>query len=172
MALDRKSCAGLAASACLIASLMTSEGFEPRAKAPIPGDVPTYGYGSTQHEDGSPVRENEVITKPEARRLLEIKVKTKYEAELHRCAGDTPMLQREWDALDDLAYNTGSGVPCRYIVPLFKAGSYDGGCRKILDIDGLQGVHCRQHLEKPGCKGILNRRQKQYNMCIGASNVP
>lgn len=160
--------ASLTASAALIAALALSEGFTTQAIQPVPNDRWTYGYGSTFRANGDPVKPGDTITRAEARELLVATVNDTYAAAIQRCAGDVLMTQGEFDALVDLSYNVGPQNACRYsIIPKFRAGEYEAGCRAILTIDKLQGVHCSQSPRYPGCKGVMNRRMKQYRMCMG-----
>ena len=170
----KRTAAGLLlASASLFTALEVSEGFVPQAMKPVPEDRYTYGYGSTFKLDGSPVQPGDRITRTEARKLMEIKVRDEYQPVIHRCAGDIPMTQGEFDSLIDLAYNIGAEKVCRYsIIRKFRAGDYEAGCASILTIDWLNGKKCSvdNNIKKvPGCKGILNRRQHQFQMCKGIS---
>ena len=161
----------LVASAALYTSLETSEGFVAQAMKPVPEDRWTYGYGSTFKEDGTPVQPGDRITRKGARTLMELKVRDEYQPIIYRCAGDIPMTQGEFDALINLGYNIGAEKVCRYsIIRKFRAGDYEAGCQAILTIDMLNGKHCARdnNIRKvPGCKGILNRRQEQLQMCRG-----
>lgn len=158
------------ASAALIASLAIAEGFSNTAIQPVPNDRWTYGHGSTYRADGSPVQPGDTITRAEARTLLVKTVDETYASAIKRCAGDVPMTQGEFDSLVDLAYNIGPASVCRFsMIPKFRAGDYEAGCKAILSIDKLQGVHCADPRNKrvPGCKGVMNRRTHQYRICIG-----
>ena len=162
--------ASLTASAALIAALALSEGFTTQAIQPVPNDRWTYGHGSTFRADGEPVQPGNTITRAEARTLLVATVNDTYATAIQRCAGDVLMSQGEFDALVDLAYNVGPQNTCRYsIIAKFRAGEYAAGCKSILTIDKLQGVHCADPRNKrvPGCKGVMARRTKQYRMCVG-----
>lgn len=168
----RKSGSLLLASVALFAALEASEGFVPQAMKPVPEDRWTYGYGSTFKEDGSPVQPGDRITRKDARTLMEIKVRDEFQPIIHACAGDIPMTQYEFDVLIDLSYNIGAKKICGYsIIRKFRAGDYDAGCASILTIDWLNGKKCSvdNNVKKvPGCKGILNRRHDQFQMCKGA----
>lgn len=168
----RKSGSLLLASVALFAALEASEGFVPQAMKPVPEDRWTYGYGSTFKEDGSPVQPGDRITRKDARTLMEIKVRDEFQPIIHACAGDIPMTQYEFDVLLDLSYNIGAEKVCRYsIIKKFRAGDYEAGCASILTIDRLNGKKCSvdNNVKKvPGCKGILNRRHDQFQMCKGA----
>ena len=149
---------------------MLSEGFVGSASPPVPGDRPTYGYGSTYRPDGSPVRQGDKITPEAARVLLKRDVANTYEAGVKRCAGDIPMHQYEFDFLVDVAYNMGVRTACASsMVTLFRAGEYAQGCDYILKYDKLLGVHCADPANAgvQGCKGIMARRERQRRMCQG-----
>ena len=100
---------------------------------------------------------------------MQIKVHDEYQPVIHKCAGDIPMTQGEFDSLIDLGYNIGAEKVCRYsIIKLFRAGKYAEGCKTIFTIDMLNGVHCRENVGKVnGCRGIMKRRQEQYERCMG-----
>ena len=155
----------------VVAQLIHEEGFERVAKPPIPGDRCTYGYGSTYHLDGTPVKCGESISRQAASDLLTATVRDRYEAGINACAGDIPMLPREKAILVRLAYQNGVSAVCGYsIIRKFRAGDYDAGCRSILTIDLLQGRHCslpENRHRKDGCNGLMNRREKQMRQCLG-----
>lgn len=172
---SRISATALVASAALFISLEASEGFVSQAMKPVPEDRWTYGYGSTFKQDGSPVKPGDSITRTEARKLMEIKVRDEFQPVIHACTKDILLSQGEFDALIDLAYNIGAEKVCRYsIITRFRAGYYVEGCQSILTIDMLNGKHCRldNNIKKvPGCKGIMNRRTHQMQMCLGVNHV-
>ncbi len=157
-------------SAAGVLGLMQSESFAPTAIKPIPEDRWTYGYGSTFKEDGSPVQPGDTISQVEARRLMEAKVHDEYQPVIQACASGVPMTQGEFDALIDLAYHVGAGKVCRFsIVPKFRAGKYEEGCKAILTVDMLNGRHCNlpeNRNRRDGCRGVIERRQRQFNMCM------
>lgn len=168
--------AGLIVAAGLVAApLMRQEGRVEEASRPVPGDRCTYGYGSTYHLDGSPVKCGEKIDRTEAKNLLIYKVENEYEAGINKCAGDIPMLDREKGVLVEIAYQNGVTNACNYdIVKLFRAGDYKAGCESIpkqLDtIKALKGVHCslpENRHRKDGCNGLMNRREDQMLRCLG-----
>ena len=166
----------LAAASVVVAGLVATqlipeEGFEPVARPPIPGDRCTYGYGSTFHLDGTPVKCGEGISRQAAASLLTATVRDKYEAGINACAGDIPMLPREKAILVRLAYQNGVSAVCGYsIIRKFRAGDYEAGCRSILTISRLQGRNCalpENRHRKDGCNGLMNRREKQMRQCLG-----
>lgn len=167
----RLAAGALVVAGLAVAQLIPEEGFERVAKPPIPGDRCTYGYGSTFHLDGTPVKCGESISRQAASDLLTATVRDRYEAGINACAGDIPMLAREKAILVRLAYQNGVSAVCGYsIIDHFRAGKYDAGCRSILTIDLLQGRHCslpENRHRKDGCNGLMNRREKQVRQCLG-----
>ena len=167
----RTAAAGLAASAIALAGIYNSEGFSPVATIPVPEDIPTYGYGSTIKADGTPVKLGDTITRTEAKALVASDVNKKFVSNLHKCAGDVPMAQGEFDALVDMTYNMGSATVCNSsIITKFRAGQYAEGCATILTFDRLHGKHCREPYNLAnvnGCKGIMNRRNYEFKLCTG-----
>lgn len=148
----RQSIAGLAASAVALVTIALSEGYSDHAITPVPGDVPTIGFGTTQG-----VKPGDTITPPKAlaRALTDVQ---KYEGAIKQCV-TSPLYQYEYDAYLDLAYNIGTSAFCHsQIVAHLNAHDYVGACQHILDWDKFKG--------KP-LRGLTIRRQAEYKQCIG-----
>jgi lysozyme len=146
--------AALSFSAAAFGGLVAYEGYSDEAIIPIPGDVPTYGFGTTEG-----VKMGDRITPPKAvaRALQDV---TRYEQILRKCV-HVPLHQYEYDALISLSYNIGSGAFCgSTLVKKANAGDYAGMCREILRWDRAQGrqVH-----------GLTLRRESEYRRCTGAA---
>jgi len=167
----RKSVAVLTVSAACMFGIYGREGFEPVARNPLPNDVPTFGYGTTEHDDGTPVKTGEAITEPEARKLAEGQVRNKYEAGVRKCTTDLKLYQREWDFLVDSAYNIGIAGVCRSgMVREFRAGNYDAGCNYILNYKYVPGPHGTKidcTIKSNKCVGIPKDRERARRMCMG-----
>lgn len=149
----------LALSAAGLIALVSHEGFRDKAYIPVPGDVPTIGHGTTRYETGQPVRMGDRVT-PERARILLQNDASAFARAVQRCA-PVPMHQHEFDAFTSLAYNVGEGAFCRStLVRKLAAGDYAGACREILKWDKFQGQPLR---------GLTLRRQKEYQLCIGAT---
>lgn len=162
----RKAVALLSVSAACLLGIYTREGFSPIAEPPLPGDVPTYGYGSTQHADGTPVQNGERITEPEARKLAEWQVRNVYEAGVKKCTRDIKMYQREFDFLVYNAHNFGVPKVCNSgMVREFRSGNYAEGCAYIKKYKYFQGKDCTIKANK--CSGIPKDRERAYKMCMG-----
>jgi len=145
--------AALTLSAAGLIGIAVSEGWEPVARPPVPGDVPTGGFGSTRGESG-PMRPGERIDPVRGLILLQ-RDASEAERIVRRCA-PVPMHQREFDAFVSLAYNVGPGKAgvkdgfCELkrggpstIVRRLRAGDYKGACDAILSWDRFQGKPLR-----------------------------
>lgn len=165
----RLALASLALSAAGLISIAVSEGWEPVARPPVQGDVPTGGFGSTRKEDGSPMPDGERVDPVRGLILLQ-RDASEAERVVRRCA-PVPMHPWEFDAFVSLAYNVGPGKAgakdgfCELrrggpssIVRRLLAGDYAGACRSILDWDKFQGRPLR---------GLTLRREREYRQCMG-----
>lgn len=149
--------AALALSAAAFGSLVMSEGWSPVAEPPVKGDVPTYGFGTTTKEDGSPLNGGEVITPPKAvsRILLDVQ---KYEGAVRQCI-TVPLTQNEYDSFVLLSYNIGTKAFCQStLAKKANSGDNEGACREILRWDRFKGQPLR---------GLTLRREREYKLCMG-----
>lgn len=164
----RTAAAALTLSAAGLIGIAVSEGYEPVARPPVPGDVPTGGFGSTRSEAG-PMRQGERVDPVRALILLQ-RDASEAERIVRRCA-PVPMHQHEFDAFVSLAYNVGPGKAgvkdgfCElkrggpsFIVRRLRAGDYAGACDAILSWDKFQGRPLR---------GLTLRRQRERTQCLG-----
>ncbi|MDE1545930.1 glycoside hydrolase family protein [Dechloromonas agitata] len=159
--------AALVLSAAGFAGIALQEGYTDKAIIPVPGDVPTYGLGSTKREDGGPVRMTDTITPPKAIALAVRDISAK-ESVLKRCFGEAMLTQGEYDAFVDLAYNVGPAAVCRSSIPgKVQRGEYAAACRTILDFKKVQGRDCSAPENKRFCGGVWTRRQAMYRVCTG-----
>jgi lysozyme len=143
---------GLSLSAMAFGVLVNYEGWCGSACIPIPGDVPTLGFGTTEG-----VKLGDTITPPKAvtRALQDV---AKYEGAVKQCV-TVPLHQREYDAYISLSYNIGPGAFCgSTLVRVLNAGDYAEACRQILRWDRAQGRQVR---------GLTLRRQAENKTCRG-----
>jgi lysozyme len=152
--IDRKrsAIAGIVLSASALVGIVTHEGYTDTAVIPVPGDVPTIGFGTT-----SGVKPGDRITPPKAlaRALTDVQ---KFEGALKQCV-KVPLAQQEYDAYIDLAYNIGASAFCgSTLVKKLNAGDYSGACEQILVWDKFKG--------RP-LPGLTTRRQAEYQQCMG-----
>lgn len=162
--------AALSLSAAGLIGIAVSEGWEPVARPPVPGDVPTGGFGSTRGESG-PMKSGERIDPVRGLVLLQ-RDASEAERIVRRCA-PVPMHQHEFDAFVSLTYNVGPGRKgvkdgfCELkrggpstIVRRLLAGDYAGACAALLDWDKFDG--------KP-LRGLALRRQRESRQCMGGA---
>lgn len=144
--------ASLALSAAGFVGIASREGYTDRAVIPIPGDVPTIGFGTT-----GGVKLGDKTTPPAAlrRALQDI---TKFEGAVKQCV-TVPLHQYEYDAYLSLAYNIGSGAFCSStLVRELNQGRYEEACKQILRWNRAGGRVVQ---------GLVNRRKAEYQTCVG-----
>lgn len=152
-AVGRIQIAALSLSAAALIGIAAHEGYNDDAYIPVPGDVPTIGFGTTKG-----VKAGDKIDPVRALIRLGSDVNA-FEREFKACVGDVPMHQYEWDALISWAYNVGTPAACgSTLVKKLKKGDYTGACKELLRWDYFQG--------KP-LKGLTIRRKKEYKQCLG-----
>ena len=142
----------LALSAAGLVGIAVHEGYRPTAYRPVPGDVPTIGFGTT-----GGVRMGDSIDPVQAlvRKLDDVR---KFEGALKTCVR-VPLHQHEYDAFLSLAYNIGSGAFCgSTLVRLLNQGDYRAACDQILRWDKFKGQPLR---------GLTLRRQAEHRQCLG-----
>jgi lysozyme len=148
----RVAIAALTLSASALVGIATWEGFKPKAYIPIPGDVPTIGFGTTAN-----VKMGDTID-PVTALKRKIDDVSKFEGALKQCV-KVELHQHEYDAFLSLAYNIGPGAFCKStLVRKLNAGDYEGACKEILRWDRAGGKVVQ---------GLTNRRQAEYKQCTG-----
>lgn len=139
-------------SAAVLVGIAIEEGFTSKAVIPVPGDVPTIGFGTTKG-----VKRGDVIT-PERALVRLLDDANEFSESVKRCA-NVPMYQYEFDAYVSLTYNIGEGAFCKStLVKKLQSYDYAGACKEILRWDKFNG----QPL-----KGLTHRRQREYKLCMG-----
>ena len=150
--MNRVSIATLALSASALVGIAVHEGYREAAYRPVPGDVPTIGFGTTAGvQMGDRIEPVQALV----RKLADVQ---QFEGALKRCVR-VPLHQHEYDAFLSLAYNIGSGAFCSStLVRKLNAGDYAGACAEILRWDRFQGQPLR---------GLTLRRQAEHRQCLG-----
>lgn len=139
-------------SAAVLVGIALEEGFTSKAVIPVPGDVPTIGFGTTEG-----VKKGDVIT-PERALVRLLGDADKFSEGVKKCAA-VPLYQYEFDAYVSLSYNIGTGAFCNStLVKKLKAYDYEGACKEILKWNKFKGEPL---------KGLTHRRQREYKLCRG-----
>lgn len=149
----RTGIAALSLSATAFVGLTAYEGYRDKAYIPVPGDVPTIGFGTTEG-----VKLGDTTT-PQAAMQRALQDVSKFEGAVKQCV-TVPLHQHEYDAFIQLSYNIGQTAFCKStLVKKVNALDYAGACIEILQWDRFKG--------KP-LRGLAIRRQKEFNLCTGA----
>jgi lysozyme len=157
MSIRRASIASLVLSAAALVGIALKEGYTDQAIIPVPGDVPTLGFGTT---DGVKMGDRTTPPKALARKLADVQ---KFEGAIRQCVR-VPLHQHEYDAYVSLAYNIGSSAFCAStLVRLLNQEQYEDACRQILRWDRFKGEPLR---------GLTIRRQSEYAQCMGEGARP
>ena len=148
----RTTVAALSLSAAGLIGILSWEGYRDEAYIPVPGDVPTIGFGRTEG-----VKMGDKTTRERELRLTQKHI-TGNEHVLRKCA-KVPMSQGEWDAHVSIGYNVGPTKWCKSTaVKKLNQGDYVGFCKEFLRWDKGPGG-------KP-LKGLQNRRQDESKRCL------
>lgn len=141
----------LSLSAAGLVGILGFEGFSGEAYVPVPGDVPTIGFGTTKG-----VKLGDKITPEKAvsrawRDILEV------ETAIHKCV-KVPLSQREYDAYTSFSYNVGTAKFCSStLVKKLNQRDYNGACLEI-----KRWVYVKGQV----VQGLVNRREKEYQQCM------
>ena len=155
----RAAIAVLTLSAAGLVGIVTQEGYTDKAVIPVPGDVPTLGFGTTV---GVKLGDKTTPPKALARALKDVQG---YEGALRQCV-KVPLHQYEYDAYLSLDYNVGPTAFCGSTL-VKKANAYDyaAACAEILRWRYFGDRDCS--LPGSGCAGLWGRRQGEYSLCMG-----
>lgn len=151
--IERTRCAiaGIVLSASALVGIALHEGYSDTPIIPVPGDVPTVGFGRTANvQPGKTTVQRELIAL-----LADMEGR---KAAIARCVS-VPLHQHELSAYMSLTYNIGTGAFCgSTLVKKLNAGQYAEACAEILRWSRFNG--------KP-LRGLTIRRQAEYKQCMG-----
>lgn len=148
----RRAVASLVLSAAGLVGITQWEGYTSQAVIPVPGDVPTIGFGTT-----AGVKMGDTITPPKALARALTDVET-FEGALRDCV-TVPLYQHEYDALVSFAYNVGPSAFCgSTLVKKLNAGDYAGACDELPRWVYVGGRKVA---------GLVNRREAERALCRG-----
>jgi lysozyme len=142
----------LSLSAAALVGLVAHEGYSDRPIIPVPGDVLTIGFGTTE---GVKATDKTTPVKALQRAMADIQ---KFEGALKQCV-KVPLYQHEYDTYINFSYNIGSNAFCNStLVKKLNAQDYEGACKELLRWNRVKGRVV---------DGLSNRRQKEYKQCLG-----
>ena len=148
----RTAIAALVLSAAGLVGIVHWEGYSSTAYIPVPGDVPTIGFGTT-----AGVKAGDTIT-PQAALTRALADVSKFEGALKQCV-TVPLSQGEYDSLVSFSYNVGTAAFCgSTLVKLLNRGQYTAACAELSKwvYQGgrvLHGLVKRREAERAKCEG-------------------
>lgn len=157
----------LSLSASALIGLAKHEGFTPQAVIPTKGDVPTVGFGSTRHEDGSRVKMGDAVTPVQALQKLQAHV-SKEEAIFKASLPGVKLTQAEYDLYMDWVYQYGTGAWQKSSMrKLLLRGQNRKACDALLRYRFVAGYDCSTPGNKR-CAGVWTRQQERHHKCLEA----
>jgi lysozyme len=150
----------LALAASTLVGIAANEGYKDQAYIPVPGDVPTIGFGST-----SGVKMGDKTTPVRSLVRLMDEIDSVYAQGVRKCV-NVPLSQNEFGAYVSLAYNVGVPTFCRKALPgkppnlidLINSEKYAEACERI------------EAFNKSGGRiypGLVKRRAEERKICEG-----
>lgn len=139
--------AALTLSAAGLVGIVTDEGYTGTAVIPIPGDVPTIGFGTT---GGVKMGDKTTPVAALARALTDI---NKFEGAVKQCV-HVPLHQYEYDVYINFSYNIGAAAFCSStLVKKLNAQDYAGACAEISRWVKQPQLTARRARERAQCEG-------------------
>lgn len=171
MSKARIAVAALTLSAAALVGLVREEGYTEQAVIPTKGDRPTLGFGSTFHEDGSPVKLGDRTDPVRAMVKAQAHI-SKEEAIFRKSLEGAQLNQAEFDIYMDFVYQYGTGAWAgssmrRHIL----AGEYPQACDALLMWKKAAGYDCSTLIDgQPNkrCYGVWLRQLKRHKSCMEA----
>lgn len=181
MAKKRVAAALLTLSAAGLIAIVANEGYTDDAVIPTKGDRPTVGFGSTFHEDGTPVKMGDRTDPVRALRTVQAHIgrcESKFRASLE----GVYLTQGEYDLyLDFACYQYGMGnwlgssmrrhllATVEAQTPIRAAQEYRRACDALLLWKKAGGYDCSTLIDgKPNkrCWGVWDRQLKRHAKCL------
>lgn len=159
--------AGLSLSMAGFVGITVHENYVGNAMVPTKGDRPTVGFGSTFHEDGSPVKMGDSTTP--VRALIKAAAHISREEAVFRASlPGVKMHQAEYDLYMDWVYQYGTPAwkkssMRRHLL----AGNYRAACDALLRYRFSGGYDCSTPGNKR-CAGVWTRQLQRHAKCLEA----
>ena len=164
--------AALSLSASALVGLVVHEGYTDRAIIPTQGDVPTLGFGSTQHEDGTRVRMGERTDPVNALKKAHAHI-TREEQRFRASLPGAHLTQAEYDLYIDWVYQYGMGAWHKPKSPRtwLLRGEHVAACDALLHWRFVGNYDCSTTINgQPNkrCWGVWTRQQERHQQCLKA----
>lgn len=156
----------LSLSAAGFVGILLNEGYSDTAMIPVRGDVPTIGFGSTVHADGTSVRMGQNITPVRAVMTAQAHI-NQAENRFRASMPDVPLHQAEYDLYIDWVYQYGMGAWNKSSMrSSLLAGNYAAACASLLRYKYAAGRDCS--VRSNGCYGVWTRQLERHKTCMEA----
>lgn len=159
----------LSLSAAAFITLVVSEGWIDTARAPVEGDRPTAGFGSTYHIDGTPVKAGDQLTPVQALQTAQAHI-SKDEQQFRDSLPGVEMTQAEYDVYINFVYQYGIGT---WLNSSMRRNLLNGdnlkACDSLLKYKYQGGFDC----SVPGntrCAGVWTRQLDRHQRCVDAQH--
>lgn len=157
--------AALSLSAAGLVGMAVHESYSNQASIPTQGDRPTVGFGSTFHEDGSPVKMGDTTTPVRALIKAQAHI-SKEEAVFRDSLPGVELHQAEYDAYVDWVYQFGAGAWLKSGMRReLLAGNYRAACDALLAYRFAGGYDCSTPGNKR-CAGVWTRQLERHKKCM------
>ncbi len=151
---SRMQISAMVLGASTLVGIAVHEGYKGEAYIPVPGDVPTIGFGTT-----AGVKMGDKTTPVRSLQTLLDEIDSVYAQGVRRCV-TSPLYQHEFAAMVSFAYNVGVSAFCSStMVKKINAEDYAGGCAEL-----------SRWIYGPGKKelpGLIKRRAEERAICEG-----
>jgi lysozyme len=159
--------AALSISGAALVGLFVDEHYTDNAVIPTKNDRPTFGFGSTFKEDGSPVKMGDKITPVRAVKLAHGHI-TQEESKFRASIPNVALYQAEYDIYMDWIYQYGSTAWQRSTMRSeLLRGNYVGACNALLRYKYSGGYDCSVPGNKV-CAGVWTRQLERHKKCMEA----
>lgn len=159
----------LTLSAAGLIAIATQESYTDTAIVPTKGDRPTYGYGSTIKEDGTPVRPGDRTDPVRALRTVQAHL-SREENGFRASLPGVKLTQAEYDLYMDFVYQYGLANWMQSSMRRnLLAGNYKLACDALLQWRKAGGYDCSTLVNgKPNkrCWGVWDRQVKRHGKCL------
>jgi GH24 family phage-related lysozyme (muramidase) len=157
--------AALSLSAAAFVGIVVDEGYAEKAMVPTRNDRPTVGFGSTFHEDGSPVKMGDTVTPVRALVKAQSHV-ARTEKIFQQSLAGARLHPGEYDIYMNWVYQYGTGAWAKSSMRAhILAGEYRQACDALLRYRFSGGYDCSTPGNKV-CAGVWTRQLTRHAQCM------